>query len=72
MSGIHLWDLEYEKEVSSERYCIACGHYFTADENEDNATSDSIEWKTGTLLNKPIEALKPVATGLNKGIIKRR
>ncbi len=71
-SGNHIWDLDYENVVKSEHYCIICYHYFAADDTEDNATDESIIWKTGTLLNKPIVDSRAPATGLNKGLIKRR
>ncbi len=72
MLGIHVWDITYETQVTSERYCLACGHFFAADDTEDNAADDSIVWKTGSLLTKPANHTKAPATGLNKGLIKRR
>ena len=68
MQGNHIWDLEYDRLVKSERYCVCCEHFFLSDDTEDDLADNAIE-----LPGKPTKSKNPSSGGgLNKGKVRRR
>jgi hypothetical protein len=69
MQGNHIWDLLYDKEVKSERYCICCEHFFFSEDIEDRAVDNAIICP-GLLNNS--NSKSPSPRGFSKGKIVRR
>lgn len=72
-SGNHIWDLDYEKENKTERYCLCCEHFFptfTSHEAELDDMDSLIEFNSPgiTYNNEPAVINK----GISKGKVVRR
>lgn len=65
MRGHHIWDIQYEKEVKSEKWCICCEHFFLSDDIEETATDDVVN-------GKETSSNSHNSNGLKKGKIIRR
>ena len=71
--GKHIWDTDYDQPASSERWCVCCEHFFLAEDGEDAAADNAIEWKNDSIINKPKNS-QPSNNNIamNKGVIRRR
>lgn len=65
-SGSHIWDLDYDKQMTSERYCICCEHFFASEVIEEKNLDVAIQ-----IMNNIDGADKPITFNKNKGKIKR-
>jgi hypothetical protein len=63
--GDHIWDMQIENQLKSERFCVCCEHYFLSEDAEDKATDNAIDYP-----GKPTKSKQP--GGFSKGVIKRR